>query len=114
MPCTVCHDLSPPTVNQLKPGQRATIWTSLGELTRSALSGGCIHCSLVHEAIATFKFIWDSAEDSRTVELKLARGKPLEIYYRTQPLYLEVFRPEQAELNIGNAESNGGTVGSAR
>lgn len=114
MLCPVCNNLTPETLRHVKPGQLATIFIDEYELSRAARSGECAECKLLVDAISLKRKLWSrTRQESQSIVLNVAIGKPLQIIWNKAGIFLQIFLPhEHAEPTDGSPIPD--TIGTAR
>lgn len=97
--CDVCLNLQPETLSLLPPGQRAVCFVTIGDLKASIAASSCAECPLILNALSSHKINWDAKDDRQSVEIQIALGKPLRLFWRREAIYLELFsRPSSTCL----------------
>ena len=100
MRCEVCYDLRPAALGGLQAGQRAIHFIEVGELRRSDKQRGCTICRMLFQALRTRKLQWNEEDDRSPIELRIGTGIPLQLFYRRDAIYLEVFSSESDRSGI--------------
>lgn len=92
MSCANCSDLLPAQLNSLRADQRATLFILLSDLRLSATTTSCASCKLLLDALNLYKKDYQEGDNGNYVELRLAVGKPLQLFWRREPVfYIELF-----------------------
>ncbi|TVY56194.1 hypothetical protein LCER1_G002513 [Lachnellula cervina] len=89
--CDGCLNLQPETLSLLPPGQRAVCFVTIGDLKASIAASSCAECTLILNALSSHKINWDAKDDRQSVEIQMALGKPLRLFWRREAIYLELF-----------------------
>lgn len=113
MACSICSNLSPETLNHIKPGQLATIFIEEYELAASALSGDCPECKLLFDAISLKKKHWaPNKEQSLSILVNVAVGKPVQINCNKAGIFLNIFHVDNG-IGSKNVQEVPGIIGNA-
>jgi hypothetical protein len=92
MSCPNCSDLLPVHLYSLRAGQRATMFILLSDLRNSATTTSCASCKLLLGALSLYKKDHQEGDDGNFLELRLAVGEHLQLYWRREPvIYIEIF-----------------------
>ena len=114
MQCSICNNLLPETLQYVKPGQLATIFIDEYELSVSAQAGSCSECRLLFDAISLRREQWaDSKEESLSIVVKVAIGKPIQIVWNKAGIFLQIFRLEAA-TETNNSNTSPETIGTTK
>jgi hypothetical protein len=92
--CPVCSNLQPDLLSDVPIGNRAVLFVPIADLKLSISapsSSCCPECALIWHALTCYKTTWDETDSTQSVELRIAVGKPLQLFFRREGLYLELF-----------------------